>query len=438
MLFDKEKIFTSGLAFDPSETELRNKYQMVNVALILSSVGLLYGILINYLREDSHHFIAIESSLFLINLILLLVLRKSKYSIKLVSFAITLLFTFFFLYLIYVSEPSDLRHIWIFTYPIILLYFQSDKIAIIWVMFMVVMLLIAPIQPFYKVSYSMFQVSYLSFVLGIIAIIIYFYKQKMDEAKMMIEKQGKMLIHKVDELTQKDKMLTLQSKQAVMGEMISMIAHQWRQPLSTVTLSISNLQVKRLLGEEINEEEFDKALESISDTVVYLSDTIDDFQTYFRPDKEISSININELVEKSLAFVEPRLKKTEIDIKFFAQNRIVVQTYANEVVQVLLNIINNAVDELIAREIKYPKLTINIFNREKEVAISIADNAGGIKEENLESIFEPYFSTKGKNGTGLGLYMSQMIMQKQFHTKIDVKSTKYGSIFTIVVPKKLA
>ena len=115
-----------------------------------------------------------------------------------------------------------------------------------------------------------------------------------------------------------------------------------------------------------------------------------------------------------------------------------VNTYANEVIQVLLNIINNAVDELISRNIKYPQVTINVFNREKEVAISIADNAGGIPLENLETIFEPYFSTKGKNGTGLGLYMSQMIMEKQFRTKIDVRSSNYGSIFTIVVPKKLA
>ncbi len=434
----KEELFTSGFEFDTSETELRSKFQMVNVALMLSSVGLLYGIGINLVHHEPHHLIAIEVSLLFINILLALLLRRSKYSIRLVSFIVTLQFTFLFLYLIYVSEPSELKHVWIFTYPIILLYFQDDKSAIVWVMFMITMLLIAPLQPFMQVSYSMFQVSYLSFVLGIVSVIIYFYKQKMDEAKAMIERQQIMLSRKVKELTQKDKMLTMQSKQAVMGEMISMIAHQWRQPLSTVTLNISNLQVKKLLGEEVSDEELDKALENISDTVIYLSETIDDFQTYFRPDKELSSIDINELIDKAISFVQPRLKKTTIEIKFFQQQRLIVNTYANEAIQVLLNIINNAIDELISRKIKYPKVTINIFNREQEVAISIADNAGGISQENIDAIFEPYFSTKGKNGTGLGLYMSQMIMQKQFHTKIDVKSTNYGSIFTIVVPKKLA
>jgi signal transduction histidine kinase len=300
------------------------------------------------------------------------------------------------------------------------------------------MLLIAPFQPFFETQYTFFQLFYLSFVLTIVSIIVYFYKVKMDEATHIISTQEKILSRKVNELMQKDKMISLQSKQAVMGEMISMIAHQWRQPLSTVTLNISNLQVKKLLGEEIPDSELDKALENISDTVVYLSQTIDDFQTYFRPDKEVSSVDINELIEKTIGFVEPRLKKTVIEIKFFPEKRLMVTTYSNELIQVLLNIINNAIDELVARKVEYPNITINIFNREKELAINISDNAGGIAKEHIESIFEPYFSTKGKNGTGLGLYMSQMIMQKQFQTEIEVKSSNYGSIFTIVVPKKLA
>ena len=300
------------------------------------------------------------------------------------------------------------------------------------------MVLTAPFQPFVVIQYTFFQVFYLSFVLVVVSIIVYFYKKRMEEARSTIITQQNILKHQLDELTKKDQLLTVQSKQAVMGEMISMIAHQWRQPLSTVTLSISNLQVKKLLGEEIQEGELDRTLENISDTVVYLSETIDDFQTYFRPNKKLTAVDINELVEKTISFVQPKVKKTDIEMKFFQQPRLIVHTYSNEIIQVLLNIIHNAIDELILRQIQYPKVTINIYNREKEIAISIADNAGGIPKENLNAIFEPYFSTKGKNGTGLGLYMSQMIMQKQFRTKIDVSSSNYGSIFTIVVPKKLA
>jgi len=407
---------------------------MINIALITSSIAYIYGFFINHLNALSWF----EFFLVIVNIILFFLLRRDKNYYKLAIYAITGMGTMLLILLIYVTDPAQMKFVWIYAYPIVMLYFSNDRVTLLWFLFLSGMILIAPLQPFVSVSYTFFQVFYIIFVLLIVSAIVYFYKYKMIEAKQLILTQQEQLQRQIQEMQKKDKMLTFQSKQAVMGEMISMIAHQWRQPLSTVTLNISNLQVKKLLGEEIKDEELDRALENISDTVVYLSETIDDFQTYFRPDKEVSSLDINELINKAISFVQPRLEKSTIEIKFFQQPRLMVNTYANEVIQVLLNIINNAIDELVSRKIKYPKLTINLFNREKEVAISIADNAGGISPENMDAIFEPYFSTKGKNGTGLGLYMSQMIMQKQFHTEIDVKSTNYGSVFTVVVPKKLA
>ena len=426
--------FTSGQEFKKDDILLRSRFQIINIALVASSIAYIYGFFINHFNTLSWF----EFSLLIANIILFFLLRRDKKYYKLAIYTITGMGTILLILLIYVTDPAQMKFVWIYTYPIVMLYLSNDRATLLLFLFLSAMVLIAPLQPFITVSYSFFQVFYIIFVLLIISVIVYFYKYKMIEAKQLIISQQEQLQRQLQEMQKKDKMITLQSKQAVMGEMISMIAHQWRQPLSTVTLNISNLQIKKLLGEEITAKELDKALENISDTVVYLSETIDDFQTYFRPDKEVTSLDINELINKAISFVEPRLKKSTIEIKFFQQPKLMVNTYANEVIQVLLNIINNAVDELISRKIKYPEVTINLFNREKEVAISIADNAGGISQENIDSIFEPYFSTKGKNGTGLGLYMSQMIMQKQFHTKIEVKSTNYGSVFTIVVPKKLA
>jgi signal transduction histidine kinase len=429
-----QNIFTSGHLFQKDEIEQRSRFQMINIALITSSIAYIYGFIINNFNTLSWF----EFGLFCFNIILFLLLRYSKKYYGFAAMSVTTIGTVLLVLLIYVTDPSEMKFVWIYTYPIVMLYLIDDKVTLAWFIFLIGMILVAPLQPYIPVKYSFFQVFYIVFALLIVSLIVYFYKYKMIEAKELILKQQVQLQRQLQEMSKKDKMLTLQSKQAVMGEMISMIAHQWRQPLSTVTLNISNLQVKKLLGEKISEEELDSAFENISDTIVYLSETIDDFQTYFRPDKELHSVDINELVQKAIGFVEPRLKKTTIEIRFFSQQRIVVNTYQNELIQVFLNIINNAVDELIERNIKHPQVTINVFNREKEIAINIADNAGGISQENIDSIFEPYFSTKGKNGTGLGLYMSQMIMQKQFHTEIDVKSTSYGSIFTVVVPKKLA
>ncbi|MFK5936956.1 MAG: HAMP domain-containing sensor histidine kinase [Sulfurimonas sp.] len=300
---------------------------------------------------------------------------------------------------------------------------QSKKYALYWFGLILVLLLIAPLQTYFQVSYSMLQVTYLAFVLVIIALMVNFYQIKMEETKELILKQ--------------QNLLQKQSKQAVMGEMISMIAHQWRQPLSTVTLSISNLQIKKLLGEEIPSQDFDTALEDISDTVIYLSNTIDDFQTYFRPNKEITKISLYDLLQRSVGFALPRLKGTEINIRVHINKKLVLDTYVNELVQVTLNIINNAIDALIVSATKDKKILITAQEKSGKIIISIVDNADGISEENLHKIFDPYFSTKGKNGTGLGLYMSQMLVQKQFNGFIKVNSSSDGTEFYIEIQKEL-
>lgn len=411
--------FTSGWNFSAKECDLRSKFQMINIALLLSSISLIFGIIV----RESSAFVWIEATLIGVNIVLFFLLRKSRTSFLHVAFIITAQFTFFFLYLIYMSQPSALKHIWVFTYPIVLLYLQNEKIAKYWVLFMISMLLLAPIQPFFSVQYSMHQVSYISFVLLIISVIVYFYQRKMDEAKELINQQ--------------QKIMSRQAKHAVMGEMISMIAHQWRQPLSTVTLSISNLQIKKLLGEKIEAKEVDKALQEINKTAIYLSETIDDFQTFFHPNRELEEIKVTALIQKVTGFVDARLKDANIDLVIEVEENILISTYVNEIVQVILNLLNNAIDELIRVQILMPKIVIKIQNSAENIKIFVIDNAHGIIKEDIDKVFEPYFSTKGKNGTGLGLYMSQMIMQKQFNTKIEIESSSKGSSFAIIVPKKL-
>jgi signal transduction histidine kinase len=260
-------------------------------------------------------------------------------------------------------------------------------------------------------------------VLTIISIVIYYYQKKMDEAKELILKQ--------------QRIMDIQSKHAIMGEMISMIAHQWRQPLFTVTLGISNLQIKRLLGAKVEDELVDKTLDEISNHILYLSQTIDDFQTFFNPKRSLEEISIEELLKKIRTFVLPRLKDNKLEFIIEIRDNATIETYTNELVQVILNLTNNAIDALLESKNPAPKLIIRAQNELSGVKIFVIDNADGIPQGVLENIFDPYFSTKGKNGTGLGLYMSQMIMQKQFGTQIEVSSSPKGSTFAIIVPKKL-
>ncbi|MCW8896349.1 ATP-binding protein [Sulfurimonas sp.] len=455
---------TSGFTFDEFQMDLKSRYLMVNIGILLSTVGLIYGIVGNILR-DTKEFVPVELAVLFMNFMLILLLRKDRKFFEPVVIILTTQFTFLFLFLIYIAEPEAMKHTWLFTYPILLLYLQDNKKGLIWIIFLVFMLLIAPFQNFIEVKYSLDQLTYLSVVLILVHTIIYFYQVKIDEAKFKILEQQALLrnfnnkledqVHaktaelrelnesleskvqdKVEQLIQKDKLLTAQSKQAVMGEMISMIAHQWRQPLSTITLQIANLQFKKLLGDGIKSEDIDDALSEISDTIMYLSDTVDDFQTYFHPDKEIVEIEIHELLQKAVNFATSRL--TDINVEIDVNDKIFVKTYMNEFIQVILNILNNAIDAHNDTKLQNPFIKLYVKDEEAEISVIIKDNAGGIKEENLNKLFEPYFSTKGKNGTGLGLYMSQMIIQKQFNGKIDVKTSENFTTVIIKVPKNIS
>ncbi|SFV69143.1 histidine kinase [hydrothermal vent metagenome] len=426
---NKIDYLTSGWNYNEDECDLKSRFQMINIAIILSTIGLITGIISNIVKNISG-LIPLELTLLCVNIVLFILLRYKRESLKLVSLIETAQFTLLFLVLIYVSEPEQLKHIWIFTYPLLLLYFQNENNSVYWVVFMLIMLILAPLQPFIEVAYSQFQVIYISIVLITISTIIYFHQKKIYEAKNIIRRQ-------VSELTNKDRLITLQSKQAVMGEMISMIAHQWRQPLSTVTLSISDLQLKKMLGKDIDDEFMDKALQDISDTIVYLSDTIDDFQTYFAPNKDMNEEKVCEIINRAVNFTKARMDGAEISFSFEECTDGLIQTYSNELVQVILNILNNAIDELVEHKRANPTIIITILDKKSRFEIIIDDNGRGVPLEDLESIFEPYYSTKGMNGTGLGLYMSQMIMQKQFNSKIEVKSSKDGTQFCIQVPKKL-
>ncbi|QOP45503.1 ABC transporter substrate-binding protein [Sulfurimonas paralvinellae] len=299
-----------------------------------------------------------------------------------------------------------------------------------------------------KIDYSLLMKVLIGFI--IIFFIMMYYQRKLKNFNKELERQVNektkelreinesleaTVEEKVEELIQKDEILTAQSKQAVMGEMLSMIAHQWRQPLNTITLQISNIQLKEMMGQEVSKEELLDILNEISNSVVYLSNTIDDFKTYFQPDKKTTQIHMNELLEKVVHFIEPRAKRDNITITLTGEKNIEVRVYVNELIQVLLNILNNSIDAYETMQASHKEIVIFVEVRDNRVLINITDHAGGIPKDNIKKIFEPYFSTKGKNGTGLGLYMSKMIIEKQFNGLIHIVSQNDETTFTIDIPR---
>ena len=221
-----------------------------------------------------------------------------------------------------------------------------------------------------------------------------------------------------------------QSRLAQAGELLSMIAHQWRQPISKIASITSNLRFKMMLGEDIDNSKLDKKLEAIEEHTEFLSETIDDFKEFYKPKKDKELLYILPLIEKSISFLENEIKKKKINIIKEFDKDIKISLYRNELMQVVINIIQNAIDF----SKKNSFIEIKTILKEKEYIITIKDEAGGIKPENIEKIFDAHFSTKNSRKStnlGLGLYVSKVIIDKHFGGKLEVESINESSKFTI-------
>ncbi len=237
----------------------------------------------------------------------------------------------------------------------------------------------------------------------------------------------------VQKSREKDSILIHNSKLAQMGEMMNMITHQWRQPLSAISAASTGLQVKIEL-DKYDEKLFLNSLEKIEEYVYHLSNTIDDFAGFFKPSKKKEDTTLEKLVDKALFILSSSFAKNSIEVTTHHNSKITLHTYTNEVIQVLINLLKNAENILIKRQIKEPKIEINCFEKEQKKYIEIIDNAGGIDVEIIDKIFESYFTTKDRDdSTGLGLYMSKFIIEDSCKGKLRVENVNQGAKFTIML-----
>ena len=262
-----------------------------------------------------------------------------------------------------------------------------------------------------------------------VLIIIYLREQKTYQSILEAEvsKKSEELIHK--------------SRLALIGEMLSMIAHQWRQPLSAISATASNMKVKLSLesydlsnakGKDEFNSYFFERIDSIFSYVKILSQTINDFRNFYKPNNELIETSITSPIKKALHIIQPTLNTYKIEIieKFICKR--VLPMHENEIMQVILNIIKNAQDNFQEKNIKNGKIQISTKEHNKDYIIDIWDNGGGIPEDIIKKIFDPYFSTKNeKQGTGLGLYMSKTIVEEHHNGTLDVKNVDGGTLFSI-------
>ncbi len=285
---------------------------------------------------------------------------------------------------------------------------------------------------------------YLAFFVALLCttiffIVYYIYSKKLKELNVSLKQTVNDEIFRNNE---QNKILFQHNKMAAMGEMIENIAHQWRQPLSVITTVASSLKLKKEYG-VLSDLEYEEELSHIIETANYLSNTIDDFRYYFSPDKDKNLFNTKSLINRCIKIVSIDFSNKHIKI---IQNveELTVYSYENELLQVIINILNNAKDELLKIENQENRIIfMDLYKSQNSLIIKIKDNAGGIKKDIIDRIFEPYFTTKHKsNGTGIGLYMCEEIIVKHLlgEIKVSNEETIYenqkfiGALFEISIP----
>ena len=229
-----------------------------------------------------------------------------------------------------------------------------------------------------------------------------------------------------------DLLLLNQNKLASMGEMIGNIAHQWKQPLAQLSFILVNIELNSNRG-KLTESKLKEKIDEANAQISFMSNTIDDFRNFFSSGKPQVEYDIKDVIALAKQLLSATLEKNRIKLDIDIKNNFRLAGYPNEITQALVNIINNAKDALVERKIKNPQISVQTFLKNSSKIVTIQDNAGGIDSTPIDKIFEPYFTTKFSNsGTGIGLYMTKMIIEKNNNGKISVKNLHNGASFTII------
>ena len=249
-----------------------------------------------------------------------------------------------------------------------------------------------------------------------------------DDLEFKIQKE-------INKRLEQEQILIQQSKLAAMGEMIGNIAHQWRQPIAQVSAILMNMKVTYDFN-KFTKEYMNIKISEANKLTSYMSETINDFQNFFNPQGEKELFSISQACQDANFIVGSSLKYHGISIDFDVIEDSEVFGYKNEYSQVILNILSNAKDIFIERKIAHPCIRVEIKSGKNFGIVKIQDNGGGIKEELIEKIFEPYFTTRHKTqGTGIGLYMSKNIIERNMQGFINVRNEKDGACFIVKVTK---
>lgn len=255
---------------------------------------------------------------------------------------------------------------------------------------------------------------------------------------LSLSNQNKELADKVEEETSKrleqQNILVRNSRLAAMGEMMSAITHQWKQPLNAISVNVTSMEFYFKL-DEVDKDEMLNHIKQINSSISFMNETVDDFKNYFNKNKTRSVFNIRKEVNRIYNMIKPQLLKENIEFIMDIDDDIKGYGVASEFKHIILNLLSNAKDSIIQNNTRYREISIIAEKTNNSmILLKVQDTGGGIPEDIINDIFDDYFTTKGKGGTGIGLSMTKLIVEEEMNGTISVCNNKDGALFSLNIP----
>jgi len=443
--------FTSKDKFKEDEWVLKYQIQSMLIFSFFFGIGIFFFSIFRFLEHN--YIVALSQFMFsLFSIYGFFHLRKNKNLYQPYSIIFFILFFTYTGIIFFLVPQNSLNILWVISAPILIFFFLNKRggITMFLLIFMFILYLI-----FSKYHYTIAEFITLFAAFFITTFMMYMYEKVKEKEKIRLLNYNIRLEKEVQTQTQKlkelnttltlrvekevakqkaqEQMLLCQNRMANMGMMIDSIAHQWRQPLMHINSILMN--ISRVTETQPNNSNYiDNKVDNIFNITEHMSQTIGDFRDLFSPEKEKSKFNVKQLIYNILTLMKNNLK--EIKIKIEATNNLEVNSYQNELSQVLIIVLQNALEALKEKEILKKEILIKIYENKERLFIELNDTANGISNEHIQHIFEPYFTTKkSSSGTGLGLHIAKVIMERSLQGDITVSNKKFGASFQITLPK---
>lgn len=460
-----EKLLPSTNNFESNTKFLKYKYKLINTILIISIfTSFLLAFLFIFIDTFNkiNLMIILELSYGFFNLFLYFLLKYNKNNLNLVTYLS--MFCLYILQVIIMINILDdsFREAWFFL-TIIASFFLGGRIfGYIMSVIIFITMSIYNFQTIIPTNLNTIESILPIILLVLIVLVINLYELTKEKYACSLNESNALLENKIKELHEFNNNLEIrvkeeieanrrhehkifeQSKMVTMGEMMANIAHQWRQPLSAISLVSTSAKLKKDMG-VLTDEIFSKDMDIIHDNSKYLSQTIDDFRNFISGDRSIKLFNLSYEINFCLHLMENSMLNNEIKVNLDLQEKIEIFGYANELKQCLLNIFYNSKDALKKIKDENKLIFVKTYIKDKKAVITLTDSAGGISDKIMHKIFEAYFTTKGKEeGTGIGLHMTYKLIVDGMQGTINAKNVEFeyeekkykGAEFKIVLPLK--